>query len=101
MIVGGDVNQNVLHPDIRDMFERNGMHNVLDTKHQLDHAPATFMFGQEVIDGLWATHNIDVKRCGYFAPGEMSPGDHSLLWMDISYHSVLGHSPILPQTFKA
>ena len=78
------------------------MHNVLDSKHQLAHAPATFMFGQEVIDELcMATHDIDIKRCGYFAPGKMNPGDHFLLWMDISYHLVLGHSPILPQTFKA
>ena len=101
VIVGGDVNQNVLHQDIRELFKRNGMHNVLDTKHQLERAPATFMFGQDMIEGLWATHDIKIKRCGYFAPGKMSPGNHSLLWMDISYHSVLGHSPILPQTFKA
>ena len=45
--------------------------------------------------------NVEIKQCGYFAPGDMNPGDHSLLEMDILYNSVLGHSPILPQTFKA
>ena len=41
-----------------------------------------------------------VSQCGYLEPGEF-PGDHSLLWADISYASALGHHPPNPQTFEA
>ena len=59
------------------------------------------MFGQLVIDGLWATPAVSVQSCGYFAPGNMAPGDHSLLWMDVFYDSVLGRIPPLPLTLMA
>ena len=99
IIMGGDVNKNILHLDICQLFERNRLHDVLDSKYS--HDPPTFMYGRDVIDGLWATHDIEIKQCSYFAPGNMNPGNHSLLWLDITYQSVLGHPPILPQTFKA
>ena len=101
IVVGGDLNQDVLHAEIRSVFERNGMCNVIDARHNLTNAPATFMFGNTVIDGLWATPGVQVSKCGFFAPGDGAPGDHSLLWMDVAYESVLGKSPTLPQTFRA
>ena len=60
IIVGGDINQDVFHTDIKDLFAHNGLYNVLDAKHGLTQPPATFMFGQSVIDGLWATPAIYV-----------------------------------------
>lgn len=100
VIVGGDLNQKVSHQVIQDIFARHGLVNVIGTKHDMSEAPATFMYGSKVIDGLWATPGIQVSECGYFAPGDIS-GDHSLLWMDVSYESALGHRPPTPQTFKA
>ena len=77
------------------------MVNALTLQHDLQDAAATFMYGQYPIDGLWVTHGITVTRCGYLAPGDNVPGDHSLVWMDVTYDSTLHHSPVLPQTFKA
>ena len=59
------------------------------------------MYGRDVIDGLWPTTGIKVTRCGYLAPGELVPDDHSLLWMDVTYKSPFHQLPILLQTFQA
>jgi hypothetical protein len=61
------------------------MVNVMADRHDLSSAPATFMRGNKVIDGMWATLGIHVHKCGFFAPGDVLVGDHSLLWMDVSY----------------
>ena len=76
------------------------MVNILDSCHDLQNAPATFMYGQDVIDGLRANMGIMVNRYRYLAPGENVPGNHSLMWMDVTYKSALHHLPILPQTFQ-
>ena len=101
IILGGDLNQEVLHPEIQEMFARNGMVNAIGTRHDMSSAPATFMFGNRTIDGLWVTPGVEVKRCGLFAPGDQAPGDHSLMWLDVSYESALGHRPVTPHTFRA
>ena len=103
IVAGGNSNQNVLHYDIQELFEHNHMVNVFASCHDLHTAPLTFMYGQEVINGLWATTGIKVTWCGYLAPGKLVPGNHSLLWMDVTYESTLQHQhlPILPQTFQA
>ena len=49
IFVGSDLNQNVLDQEVWDVFEQHGLLNVLDTKHNLSHAPATFMYGQELM----------------------------------------------------
>ena len=101
IIVGGNLNQHVLHQDIQELFKSNHMVDVLASRHDLYSAPPTFMYGQEVIDGLWATTGVMVSCCGYLALGERVPGDHSLLWMDVTYESTLKQLPILPLTFQA
>jgi hypothetical protein len=101
IIVGGDLNDAVCSPIIHELFASRGLRNALDEHHDLSQAPPTFMRGSKVIDGLWATPGIQVHACGYYAPGDMAVGDHSFLWMDVSYESALGHKPSLPQTFSA
>ena len=100
IVVGGDINQPVLHHDIQEMFKRNHLVNAFASRHDLATAPPTFMYGQEVIDNLWVTTGINVMRCGYLAPGKLVPGDHSLLWMDVTYESTLHHLPILLHTVQ-
>ena len=43
---------------------------------------------------------LQVSACGYLAPGK-TLSDHSLLWMDVTFESALGHNPPTPQTFRA
>ena len=60
IIVGGDLNQPILHHDIQSLFNRHHLVNVLSLRHDLHGAPATFMYGRDTIDGLWATQGISV-----------------------------------------
>ena len=45
-----------------------------------------------MVDGIWATPGIRAKQGGYLEPGDFL-GDHSLLWIDLSYDNALGHNP--------
>ena len=49
----------------------------------------------EQVDGMWVTPGITVQRSGYLEPKDF-PGNHSLVWMDISYNEALGHNPPNP-----
>ena len=97
IVVGGDVNESVLHPSIVDLFTECGLTNLIFDMHGSDGAPRSYYNTSEgrVVDGLWGTPGVEVVQCGYLEPGDF-PGNHSLLWADITYNSVLGHNPPLP-----
>lgn len=97
IVVGGDVNESVFHHTILDMFQEAGMRNLIFDVHGSRNAPKTYYNTAEgrVVDGIWGTPGIQVHRCGYLEPGDF-PGNHSLLWVDISYSSALGHNPLRP-----
>ena len=46
IIIGGDINQPILHHDIQELFAHNHMANVLASCHNQRNAPATFMYSQ-------------------------------------------------------
>ena len=102
IIVAGDVNESVFHDSIEGLFARHNMRNVIFDGQDKDSAPKSYYHTAEgrVIDGMWATPGIDAVRSGYLAPGDF-PGNHSLVWMDVTYHSALGHNPDLPKTPQA
>ena len=100
IIVGGDLNEDVRSELVNNLFTRCGLYNVMADKHDLQNGPTTYSRGTNIIDGLWATPGIDVTACGYLEPNA-TVGDHSLLWMDVTYSSALGHTPEFPNTFKA
>ena len=102
IIIGGDLNNSVLSTSVQNFFRKHHMHNLIFARHDPSHAPATYRrsTADKVIDGLWATPNIHAERCGYMEAGEF-PGDHSALWVDITYTHALGHDPPLPQTMAA
>ena len=95
-MVGGDVNESVLHPSIVDLFTECGLTNLIFDMHGSDGAPRSYYNTSEgrVVDGLWGTPGVEVVQCRYLEPGDF-PGNHSLLWADITYNSVLGHNPPL------
>ena len=97
VIVGGDVNQSVEHEDITSIFMEYDMTNVIFQRHGADNAPTTYYrtTSGRIVDGMWATPGIAVTRAGFLEPGDF-PSDHSLIWMDITYQSALGHNPPHP-----
>ena len=97
IIVGGDLNDEIRGPSIKAYFEDLGMHNLIFQKHDETLAPTTFFRNKKgkVMDGMWGTANISAVKCGYLEPCDF-PGDHSAIWVDISYNCALGHNPPLP-----
>ena len=102
IVIAGDVNESVFHESIAGIFERHNLRNVVFEGRDPTTAPKTYYNTAEgrVIDGMWATPGITAIRSGYLAPGDF-PGNHSLVWLDVSYQSALGHNPAMPQTPQA
>jgi hypothetical protein len=93
VVVGGDLNHQVLSNQVIDMFATFHMTNIVFDKHGSTGAPSTYYLHEDgrIVDGLWGTPGLRATRCGYLRP-ETFPGNHSLVWADISYHSALGHN---------
>ena len=102
LLVGGDVNENVMHHSIASLFESFHMSNLIFDMHDPTTAPSTYFRNTEgkIMDGIWGTPGLHVAQCGYLEPGDV-PGDHSLIWADISYSSALGHDPPWPSKASA
>ena len=102
LIVGGDVNEHVLHHSIVNLFKHFNMDHLIYKMHGTDHTPKTYSRSPDgrVLDGLWCTPGIQAVQSGYLAPKDFF-GDHSLLWADITYNSSLGHNPPLPHIPQA
>ena len=99
LLVTGDINDNIFSQEISDLFAKHNMRNIIFDRHDPQQAPTTYYRtrSNRIVDGMWATPNIVAERCGYLEPGEF-PGNHSLIWADISYVSALGHNPPEPHT---
>ena len=97
ILIQGDVNESVFHPSITSLFARHQMRNLIFDRHDASQAPKTYFRSSEgrIVDGMWGTTGLAVERCGYLEPGDF-PSDHSLLWVDLSYHNALGHQPLAP-----
>ena len=102
IIVGGDVNESVFHPDIQDIFQTFQMRNIIFDLHGANNAPTTYYrtTSGRIVDGIWTTPGISARRGGFLEPGDF-PGDHSLLWIDVTYDSALGHNPPHPVSPQA
>ncbi|MCA1807669.1 MAG: hypothetical protein LC687_07470 [Actinobacteria bacterium] len=106
IILSGDINEHIFHKTITDLFEKHNMRNLMYDRHNSHNAPPTYSRAQphnndntqshRIVDGVWGTPNIHAERCGYLEPNEFH-SNHSLLWLDISYRSALGHNPPQPQ----
>lgn len=97
IIVGGDINDEVRSEPINQFFEDLGLHNLIFQRHEASGAPTTYFRNEnnKVMDSMWGTANITAIKCGYLEPCDF-PGDHSAVWVDISYNCALGHTPPPP-----
>jgi hypothetical protein len=97
ILVYGDLNHDVSSQTIVSIFKELEMTNLIYKRHEGEEAPSTYYRGRNgsVVDGIWGTPGLKASFGGYLCPGEF-PGDHSLLWVDISYQAALGHDPPIP-----
>ena len=98
IIIGGDINTDVRHSTIKTLFEDRNLRNAVHDIHPLSCAPPTYSRTQSsrIVDGIWCSPGLDVTYGGFLEPGHFT-GDHSLIWIDITYSSALGHIPPIPQ----
>lgn len=97
LIICGDINDDVLSNRIKTFFGQHNLRNLMFDRHNAANAPPTYFrtSSDRIVDGMWGTPNVQVSRSGYLEPGDF-PGNHSLLWMDITYECALGHNPPMP-----
>jgi hypothetical protein len=97
ILVCGDLNHNVSSQTIISIFKELEMTNLIDKRHESEKTPSAYYRGRNgsVVDGIWGTPGLKTSFGGYLCPGEF-PGDHSLLWVDISYQAALSHDPPIP-----
>ena len=91
VIVMGDFNTNVLDEANTLLMELKdrGITERVTGRHGKFGAPNTFRYGSTPIDGMFASEEIEVIRCGMKA-GDPSLSDHRLLWMEITRDSMIG-----------
>jgi hypothetical protein len=96
LIIMGDFNEDVQMGAVYDMFDKLEMVEAITTYHENTALPATYKHNQSgtVIDGIWITRGIQVRRAGYTSFGDF---DHRTVWIDVQQQSVFGHK-ILPTT---
>jgi hypothetical protein len=102
VLICGDINHDVREEQIIKMFEDLQLVNLIYAKHDVTKAPSTYFLKEEgrIVDGIWGSPGLIATKCGYLRP-EVFPGNHSLLWVDISYERALGHNPRRPQVMAA
>ena len=99
LIVCGDMNQDVLSPEIQTYFSSLSLCNLIFSRHDPSSAPATMSRNEShvSVDGVWASPNLDLIHGGYL-PFDVFPGDHRPIWFEISYTQAFGQS--LPKIWR-
>jgi exonuclease III len=98
LVLCGDINQDILSPQIVNFFESAGLRHLIFSKHDSSLAPPTYYRAtRTAVDGIWASPSLDLVRGGYL-PKLAFPGDHLPIWFELSYHQAFGHS--LPKIWK-
>jgi endonuclease/exonuclease/phosphatase family metal-dependent hydrolase len=96
LIILGDFNEDVRTGDVKETMEALDMTEAITEYHDDIELPATYKQNKSgtIIDGIWITRGIQVRRAGYTSFGNC---DHQTVWMDIQQQSVFGHK-VLPTT---
>jgi hypothetical protein len=99
----------ILMLDGNEDMRKGPLSNILSTlrlrevilQHHGCRAPSTYRRNNKdiPIDGIWASHSLEIKVGGYLAFNELITGcDHRALWIDIDYQNAFGYagnSPII------
>jgi hypothetical protein len=89
-----DGNTNMRKGDRKEALELCTLKEIILDKHGMK-GPETFRRNntKTPIDGIWASPNIAVRSCGYFAYDDAFINtDHQCIWADISYINAFGHN---------
>jgi hypothetical protein len=108
IIVGIDMNEDVIDCNLSKAFRENELRNAIFTSHLSESASDTFNRNpsRTPIDAIWVTPNLDITRAGFmpFDGGSQSaPSDgHRMLWVEVDNYSFLGkHIPTTTSALTA
>lgn len=99
IIIGGDINTKADSTRIQDMLRRTTLTDVMLKKHN-EQGPPTFINGNDKIDIMWASRDLNISACGYL-DCKWCAGDHRVLWLDVTAASALGENIPRPRTKNA
>jgi hypothetical protein len=91
LVLCGDINADVLSPEIVSFFSQLGLHNLIFSKHNSASAPSTMERNRSGIgiDGIWASPHLTLLNGGYLDIGDF-PGDHRPIWFELSLNDAFG-----------
>ena len=99
IILTVDANQDVRTPSLQKEMEKRGMSEVFLSAHG-EKLPPTCS-GSLPIDGIFATGDLRIMKCGYLGFGEGVFSDHRALWADIDTASLYDNNTPLMMNVKA
>jgi hypothetical protein len=89
VIVMGDFNDDLNESEgkVSKFFRSKEMREIISEKY--GKGPATYQFGRNTIDGIYATARISIRQGGYGGM-TVTPGDHLCPWVDIEEEDMIG-----------
>lgn len=90
IIIGADFNLNLETDALNDWLDELEIEECIIERHGKG-SPATHLRGSTKVDGMFLSRTLQVTGCGYL-PNGRTIGDHLILWVDVTYVSMLGHT---------
>jgi hypothetical protein len=87
LVIGGDINKDVMTCGLTGKLHHMGMIEILTTTHGTE-GPSTYNRGLTPIDGIYVSSTLQGLRCGY----NKFVWDHILLWIEIPLTVANGHN---------
>lgn len=91
VVLGADLNEDVLSRRVRIFLEQTGLWNPILDIHGTN-SPATHARNESfvAIDAILCSRGLKPSYCGYSAVGEACASDHVQLWIDFSKEELFG-----------
>jgi hypothetical protein len=87
IILGGDLNQDVCHRQIHQLFRELHMYNAVLTRHAHLSPPATNHKNNSRVPII----GINPVAAGFIKHEDATPSDHRLTWADFAITNIIGH----------
>jgi Reverse transcriptase (RNA-dependent DNA polymerase) len=89
LIVMGDFNENIHSAMLIKYFNKFNMREITQYYHKKQ-TPNSHERGTVTIDGIFATKNIPIRRCGYTPINWGISSDHRMVWADMDLDEIFG-----------
>ena len=97
IIIGGDINQNIVNSPLQKMLEEQGFDETIHSK--LDEPTETHIWNNKrvAIDSIWCSQGLHTSNSGY---SDYFRWDHRTAWCDIPGDFIFGNDRLPTSAFK-